>query len=156
MEQQVIKAKTSIFKRWWFWVIVVVVVIAAASNAAKDSEQQASAPTSNTDTRTKSVSPAASSTPTSTAKTEEPAKPKKAVMTKAMFDQLKTGMTLEEVQKIVPGEWEIVSESGTKGGKDLDIHTVMYQFEGKGDLGANATLMFQDEKLVNKAQMGLK
>lgn len=79
-----------------------------------------------------------------------------ATMTKAEFDQLKTGMTYDEVTKIIGGEGEVISESGKKGGTLADIHTVEYQYKGSGSLGANANLMFQDEKLINKAQFGLK
>jgi hypothetical protein len=32
----------------------------------------------------------------------------------------------------------------------------MYQYEGEGELGANASFTFQGGKLVNKAQFGLK
>jgi hypothetical protein len=32
----------------------------------------------------------------------------------------------------------------------------MYKYKGEGELGANANLMFQGDKLANKAQMGLK
>lgn len=77
-------------------------------------------------------------------------------MTKAEFDQLKTGMTYDEATKIIGGPGEVISESGTKGGDGLNIHTVMYQYKGEGSLGANANMMFQDEKLITKAQMGLK
>ncbi len=79
-----------------------------------------------------------------------------ATMTKAEFDQLQTGMTYNEATKIIGGNGEVESESGKVGGSGLDIHTVMYQYKGSGSLGANANLMFQDEKLINKSQLGLK
>jgi membrane protein involved in colicin uptake len=77
-------------------------------------------------------------------------------ITNAEFDQLKTGMTYDEATDIIGGPGEVLSESGTKGGSGLDIHTVMYMYKGEGSLGANANLMFQNEKLINKAQLGLK
>lgn len=69
------------------------------------------------------------------------------------FNQIQNGMTYEEVTNILGGEGEILSESGEKG---TDFHTVIYMYQGKGDLGANANLMFQGNKLQNKSQFGLK
>lgn len=69
------------------------------------------------------------------------------------FNKIKNGMSTEEVFKIVGGEGEITSESGEKG---TDLYTVMYSYKGKGGLGANASLMFQGDKLQNKTQVGLK
>lgn len=77
-------------------------------------------------------------------------------ITKEAFEKLKSGMSYAEATEIIGFEGEVMSESGTPGGKGLDIHTVMYQYTGKGSLGANANLMFQDDKLINKAQVGLK
>lgn len=34
--------------------------------------------------------------------------------------------------------------------------TVMYQYKGEGQMGANANFMFQENKLQNKAQFGLE
>ncbi|MNC31207.1 hypothetical protein D3C75_795210 [compost metagenome] len=80
----------------------------------------------------------------------------KPSMSKAEFDKLESGMTYDEATVIIGGPGTVLSESGKKGGTGLEIHTVMYQYEGEGSLGANANLMFQDEKLINKAQFGLK
>jgi hypothetical protein len=77
-------------------------------------------------------------------------------ISKAEFDQLKTGMSYKEAVAIIGGNGEILSESGTPGGTGFDIHTVMYMFEGESGIGANANLMFQGDKLQNKAQFGLK
>ena len=77
----------------------------------------------------------------------------KPTMTMAEFTQLKTGMSYEEATKIIGGPGEVMSESGSKGDP---AHTVMYTYKGEGDLGANANLMFQGDKLMNKAQFGLK
>ncbi|NTV91008.1 MAG: DUF3862 domain-containing protein [Clostridiales bacterium] len=77
----------------------------------------------------------------------------KPTMTKAEFDQLKSGMTYEEATAIIGGPGEVLSESGNAGD---EYHTVMYQYKGEGGFGANANLMFQGNKLMNKAQMGLK
>ncbi len=87
-------------------------------------------------------------------KQEQP-QPKKnsPKVSKAEFDQIKSGMTYEQVKEIIGGEGEVISESGNPGDQ---FHTVMYQYEGEGELGANASFTFQGGKLVNKAQFGLK
>ena len=77
-------------------------------------------------------------------------------ISKAEFNKLKTGMTYEEAVKIIGGNGDVMSESGTPGGTGMDIHIVMYTFEGESGLGANANLTFQDNKLENKAQFGLE
>lgn len=74
-------------------------------------------------------------------------------MNKAEFDQLKTGMSYEQATIIIGGPGEVTAESGAKGDA---MHTVMYSYKGDGDLGANANVMFQGDKLNTKAQMGLK
>lgn len=67
-------------------------------------------------------------------------------ITLEQFNQLQNGMTTEEVFQILGGEGDINSESG---------NTVMYTYNGTS-LGGNASLMFQDGKLMNKSQFGLK
>jgi len=62
------------------------------------------------------------------------------------FNKLENGMTKEQVFDILGGEGAVLSESG-------DI--VMYTYNGKS-LGANASLMFQGGKLMNKTQLGLE
>lgn len=74
-------------------------------------------------------------------------------ITKAAFDKLKNGMSYEEATSIIGYNGELISESGEKGDS---TYTVMYMYYGSGILGSNANLMFQGDKLMNKAQMGLK
>jgi len=74
-------------------------------------------------------------------------------ITKSEFDKIQNNMSYEEVSKIVGGEGEVASESGEKG---TSLHTIMISYTGEGDLGANASLMFQGDKLMNKTQIGLK
>lgn len=95
--------------------------------------------------------PATTSQPASQS-TPQP-KANKPSMNKAEFDQLKSGMSYKECTVIIGGPGEVVSESGSPGDQ---FYTVMYQYKGDGELGANANLMFQGDKLANKAQMGLK
>lgn len=71
-------------------------------------------------------------------------------VTMATFSQLKNGMRYEDAVKILGAEGEVLSESEIAGTK-----TVMYQWNGEG-FGANMNAMFQNGKLVSKAQFGLK
>lgn len=107
-----------------------------------------SAPTT---TQGSTAAPAAPSAPT------PPPAPKQddlaGIMTKAKFDQIQNGMTYEAVSKIIGGPGELTSETGTKGDQ---FYTAIYSYKGNGDIGANAILMFQDDKLMNKTQMGLQ
>ncbi|AZU98978.1 hypothetical protein pW2_152 [Bacillus phage pW2] len=74
-------------------------------------------------------------------------------ITKAEFDAIQSGMTYEEVVAIIGSEGELLSEVGSKGEQ---FHSVMYEWEGKGDFGANANFTFQEGKMEMKAQFGLK
>jgi hypothetical protein len=77
---------------------------------------------------------------------------KEGVLTKEKFDKIKEGMTYEEVVKIVGAKGTVLSESGEK---DTEFHNMVYEFKAKGDVGANANMIFQGGKLINKAQFGL-
>ena len=69
------------------------------------------------------------------------------------FNQIQNSMTYDEVVAIVGGEGNLLSETGEKGS---EFYTVMYDYKGEGDFGANANFMFQANKLQNKSQFGLK
>ena len=71
------------------------------------------------------------------------------------FEQIKNGMTYEQVTEIVGATGEIVVETGTPGDQ---FYTVTYQFKGEGSIwgNANAQLMFQGGKLTTKTQIGLE
>jgi hypothetical protein len=68
----------------------------------------------------------------------------------ANFSQLKTGMTYAQVVKILGKDGEEMSSNEISG-----IKTVMYKWDGNG-FGANMNAMFQNGKLMSKAQLGLK
>lgn len=69
---------------------------------------------------------------------------------KAEFDQVKSGMTILEVQKILgPGSMDAESESG-------GMKVQMYSWEAAGEIGANITVSFTNGKSDSKAQYGLK
>lgn len=90
-------------------------------------------------------------------KKEEPKKeetPKnKPGISKAEFDQIQNGMSYEEVKNIIGSDGEVLSESGQAG---QQFHTIMYKWDGEKGFGANANFMFQEGKLQNKSQFGLK
>jgi hypothetical protein len=69
----------------------------------------------------------------------------------AQFQQLRDGMTYGEAVGVLGG-------SGTEQSRSniADIVTVMYSWPGSGSLGANMNAMFQNDKLVVKAQFGLR
>lgn len=69
------------------------------------------------------------------------------LITFEQYKKLEVGMTYEEVTEIIGGDGTAMSEAA-------DI--VVYSYNGKGDLGANAVLTFQKGKLMAKAQAGLK
>lgn len=102
-------------------------------------------------------------TDTSTEPTkEETAAPKKVEkkekkndpgISMAEFEKVQSGMTYEEVVKIIGGEGEMQSETGAKGD---EYYTVGYKWDGEKGFGSNAIMMFQSNKLDTKAQVGLK
>ena len=72
-------------------------------------------------------------------------------MTLDEFDRIAAGMSYQRVVAIVGGPGEVLSESDVAG-----LHTIMYKWDGEGDTGANASVMFQDDAEINKAQFGLR
>ena len=63
----------------------------------------------------------------------------------------RNGMSYEEVCDINGGEGELGSESSFMGAS-----TAIYTWEGKGSIGANAVITFQNGEVVSKAQAGLR
>ena len=140
--------KKSIFKRWWFWVIVVL-VIAGIGAVGGGEEETNTAEQASTEQQKE-----AETQPKKTEEKSEPAEPEnKPTISKAEFDAIKNGMTYEEVVKIIGSEGEVMSETGEEG---TDLHTIIYSWDGEGEIGANANFTFQGGKLQNKAQFGLK
>lgn len=88
--------------------------------------------------------------PDSEVDTQNP--PNNPLISKAEFEQIKNGMSYEEVCKIIGSEGEVLSEVGSEG---EDYHTIIYMWDGDGEIGANANFTFQKGKLVGKAQYGL-
>jgi hypothetical protein len=70
---------------------------------------------------------------------------------KAEFEQVKSGMTLAEVEKILGPAGTVDGESESNG-----IKYQSYSWEAKGDFGANITVSFVNGKSDTKAQFGLE
>lgn len=68
------------------------------------------------------------------------------------YEMLKNGMSKTDVYNIVGSFGEKVSETGKVTD---DYHIEMYSYEGYGDIGANAQLMFTNGQLESMAQFGL-
>jgi hypothetical protein len=146
------------------WAVIALIIGIAQSSSDKKQEAAVKpATTSTTTTSAPATSAPASSSQNQDANKDEAkkeeapksgeAKPQgKVKITKAQFDKVQTGMTYEEVVKILGGPGELMSEAGEKG---TPYYTVMYQYEGNG-LGANANFTFQGGKLEAKAQFGLE
>jgi hypothetical protein len=92
--------------------------------------------------------PSSSSLQGSKSKTSAPSS--STGVTMANFSRLKTGMTYDQVVKILGKDGEEMSSNEISG-----IKTVMYKWDGDG-FGANMNAMFQNGKLMSKAQLGLK
>lgn len=137
-----------------FGVIVVLGIVVSALNGNKGSTpttaSSAAAPSSVATTTSSASSKATSSAAESAVSATSAAANSPATITKAEFDQLKTGMTYAQVVKIVGGEGNMLSESEVAG-----IKTAMYMWYGEDGI-SNANVMIQNNKLVSKAQMGLE
>jgi hypothetical protein len=120
-----------------FFIILGVVFAAIADNGSEV-----------TTTETTQEQPAEKQEP----KKEEPKK-EVAGISKAEFEKIQTGMTYEEVVKIIGTEGELMSEVGEKG---TEYYTVMYSWDGEKGFGANANATFQGGKMMSKAQFGLE
>lgn len=72
-----------------------------------------------------------------------------AAITKAKFDQVKTGMTYDEVKDVIGSEGEMTSMS-----KIGDSTLASYVW--KGERFANMRATFKDEKMTSKSQSNLK
>lgn len=139
------------------WALIALLIgIGSANGKPQNQAAPAVAPATqasvvNTAAAPKAAEPAPAEKPKEEPKKEEPKN--KPSMSKAEFDELKNGISYDEATKIIGGPGEVISESGDVGS---EFHTIMYQYKGEGGMGANANLMFQGGKMMNKAQFGLK
>lgn len=75
--------------------------------------------------------------------------PNAAGVTMANYNRLATGMSYRDAVKLLGSRGVEISSSELAG-----IRTVMYQWEAGS--GANMNAMFQNDRLVSKAQLGLR
>jgi hypothetical protein len=79
------------------------------------------------------------------------------IVTLEKYHRVATGMTYQAVATRIIGNWgEELSRSNVKGvpGVMPSLETVMYQWVNPD--GSNMNAMFQNNRLVQKAQFGLK
>lgn len=69
----------------------------------------------------------------------------------AQFSRLQNGMTYQQVISITGCEGNLLSSSEMAGFK-----TEILAWSGAGGWGANMNAMFQNGRMVSKAQLGLK
>jgi regulator of replication initiation timing len=72
-------------------------------------------------------------------------------ISKEEYDQIKTGMNYGEVCKIIGGEGTSLAETNI-----ADTTTIMYSWNGDGDLGASAVITFDNNEVFIKSQYGLE
>ncbi len=145
------KKKKSIFKRWWFWLIVIIIIIGAASGGGGEESDKTAEPANSNTSETKADENKKSDNKVEEPKEEPKKEAKDGVLTEEKFNQIKSGMTYEEVKNIIGSEGSVVSESGDKG---TEFHTVIYEWETDG-IFSNANFTFQGDKLMNKSQIGV-
>lgn len=147
------KQKKAFYKKWWFWVLAAIVAASAVGNSTDDKEvAKEAAPKAEETAAPAKQDVKKEETPKEQPKPEpKKEEPKKDGISKAEFEQVQNGMSYDEVKGIIGSEGELQSESEVAGYK-----TVMYMFKGESGIGANATMMFQNNELTSKSQFGLK
>jgi hypothetical protein len=76
------------------------------------------------------------------------------VVTLVKFDQLRNGMTYEEIVEIVGEEGAAVSDSSPEAEQDGDTRTLVFEWKN-GDL-SGMKISFKDGKLIEKSQTELE
>jgi hypothetical protein len=71
------------------------------------------------------------------------------VVTQAQYDRIREGMTYEQVLDVIGTDGQELSRSNMAG-----YSTVMYSWTNPN--GSNMNAMFQNDRLINKAQFGLR
>ncbi|KXI52410.1 MULTISPECIES: DUF3862 domain-containing protein [Bacillus cereus group] len=128
--------------------LIVLGVIAAALGGENDKKE-----TTSSEPKQETQAPSTKETPKKEETKKEEAPKNKPGVSKAEFDQIQNGMSYDEVKAIIGSDGEVLSESGQAGEQ---FHTIMYKWDGEKGFGANANFMFQEGKLQNKSQFGLK
>ena len=128
--------KKPVYKKWWFWLIVVIMVIAIVGGTQ----------TSTNNTQTSS---SVNESEVQTTENEKTAT-KDVKVTLEQYNQIKDGMTYEEVVEIFGGKESTSSESEIAG-----IKSEIKTWNGNGTFSV-ATIGFTDGEVSSKSQTGLE
>ena len=123
----------------WFIIVIIAIVIIAAITGGNDDSTSSSA-NSDTTLQKNNISSEQSNTATEKESTG---------LTEENYDSIETGMTYDEVVNIIGEDGTNISESEVAG-----IKTVIYEWTASDGWG-NATITFQDDAVINKAQFGV-
>jgi len=79
-----------------------------------------------------------------------------SIVSRSQYDQICQGMSYRDVKRIIGTSGEEISSNYMEGvpGVMKSIKTQMYQWSNTG--GSNMNAMFQNDRLISKAQFGLK
>jgi len=75
------------------------------------------------------------------------------VISSSEFNQIEAGMSYSQVSNIIGSGGVLMSENRISAGLGGEIHTVIYAW--KNPNGSNMNAIFQNDKLISKAQFGL-
>jgi len=78
------------------------------------------------------------------------------LITKSKYDQIQPGMSYEEVVKILGVRGEEISSSYVEGIEGVMESTTIKMYSWENNDGSNMNTMFENNKLTNKAQFGLR
>lgn len=128
--------KKPIYKKWWFWLIIVIIVIAIfGGTQTSTNNTQTSTPTQNNDVQTT---------------TEDNSSDKDVKVTLEQYNQVKDGMTYDEVVAIFGGKESTSSESEV-----AEIKSEIKTWNGNGTFSV-ATIGFTNGEVSSKSQTGLE
>ncbi len=126
------------------WVIIVIIVIVVIAAVGGGSSKKADEGKENKEsTKQTENSSSDNSTNIDTSNSESTG------INEEKYDSIQNGMSYEEVKNIIGEDGENISESEVAG-----IKTVMYQWSSSDGWG-NATVTFQNDEVINKAQFGV-
>lgn len=123
--------KRPIYKKWWFWLIIVIIVIAVIGGSQGG--------TTNTQTATTEENTQTASDTSANVR-----------VTLEQYNQIKDGMTYDEVVAIFGGKETSSSESEVAG-----IKSQIMTWNGNGTISA-VTIGFTDGQVSSKSQTGLE
>lgn len=78
------------------------------------------------------------------------------VVTRAEYDRIQSGMSYWQVQSVIGDLGTEISSGRIEGVPDVMDSIVTVAYSWTNDDGSNMIAMFQNDKLIQKAQFGLK